>query len=233
MIKSANKDVANKLAILLRGESIIEKINFNLNYNTLYNNSNNIWSLLLLSGYLTVSDFDTYTNYYKLQIPNKEVLSYFIDLVNTYYNNFNKTFDKDKLLKALLNKNTLEITSIINDFMKGTISFRDSKESFYHGMMFGLLSGIENYIVSSNREAGYGLFDLVFYDYEYGSVGIIFEFKCVKKLDDLEKSAYEAMQQINEKDYQVIFDNLDINNIIKYGISFCGKKCYVIGGDDI
>ncbi|MGL5087673.1 MAG: PD-(D/E)XK nuclease domain-containing protein, partial [Clostridium sp.] len=108
-----------------------------------------------------------------------------------------------------------------------SISFNDAYENFYHGFLTGILLHMKGYIVKSNREGGKGRSDLFVKSVSKRGIGIVMEFKIAKNIDDLEKMADEAINQIEEKEYDMELRSEGYKNIIKYGISFYQKDCYI------
>ena len=113
-----------------------------------------------------------------------------------------------------------------------TISFNDAYENFYHGFVVGVLANMHDYIIKSNREGGKGRSDVFIKSVSKGGGDIVIKFKIAKDIDDLEKRAEDALKQIKEKGYDMELRSEGYKNIIKYGISFYEKDCYVKLGED-
>ena len=116
----------------------------------------------------------------------------------------------------------------INDLLLETISFNDAYESFYHGFLAGILSGMKRYIVKSNREGGSGRSDLFIYPVTRRKAAFVVEFKVAKSIRGLEKSAGEAIQQIKDREYAKELNDNGYEVVHKYGIAFYGKDCQVL-----
>ena len=194
-------------------------------------NSNKILNLLLASGYLTIekqflNDFGEEITLVKL--PNKEVRHFFKKIiVEIMKNDYN--IDNDKIRNfciAVLNSNKKEMEEILNKMLPN-MSYHDTDERGYHNYILGIFSLFINddkFIIRSNRESGFGRFDLMIKDKAYNK-GIIIEFKVTK--DDLEESALKALNQIEEKKYYLDLVNEGYKEILKYAIVFEGKQCIV------
>ena len=194
-------------------------------------NSNKILNLLLASGYLTIekqflNDFGEEITLVKL--PNKEVRHFFKKIiVEIMKNDYN--IDNDKIRNfciAVLNSNKKEMEEILNKMLPN-MSYHDTDERGYHNYILGIFSLFLNddkFIIRSNRESGFGRFDLMIKDKAYNK-GIIIEFKVTK--DDLEESALKALNQIEEKKYYLDLVNEGYKEILKYAIVFEGKQCIV------
>lgn len=119
---------------------------------------------------------------------------------------------------------------VIDHVLMQSISFYDSAEAFYHGLMLGLFQGWEDYNIKSNRESGMGRSDLIFYPENVEAPAIIMELKQVQKKKEILPACKDALQQIEDQqyDYELLDDGYEV---IKYGICFCGKSCMVEVGE--
>ena len=138
-----------------------------MTYGDLTENNENIWSFLFFTGYLKIKEIVKTgevigePTIYSLVIPNREIKSCYTDIIIQYFEIYKKAINKDNLYKALLGRNAQDFAEQITDLLRKTISYYDSTESFYHGLISGLLSGNVYYKVESNRETGDGRSDLV------------------------------------------------------------------------
>ncbi|WP_293988026.1 PD-(D/E)XK nuclease domain-containing protein [uncultured Megasphaera sp.] len=137
----------------------------------------------------------------------------------------------DDLFDYLFNGKSEDFAYQLQKILQQVVSTYDTanKESFYHGFMLGMTALFlgKDYYVESNRESGYGRFDLAIFPQESGKAGVIMEFKVAEKEADLPGKAVEALQQIEEKGYLTAFRQRKITEVWKYGIAFCGKKIAV------
>ena len=226
MLKNANGDVKNDLENLIEGKNVTALLNENIVYSEIDGSRNNILNFLLMCGYLTLVERERNEEIItgKLKIPNLEVKTAFTSIVNRWFEINNARKEVTDFQRAIL-KNDKELAEIIlNQLMLKSISYFDNVENFYHGFVLGLLVDMGNaYIVESNRESGYGRYDMKV-EKKDGTLGIILEFKTVQDEDKMEEMALKALEQIEEKEYYNDMKKRGIANIFKYGIAFNNKK---------
>ena len=226
MLKNANGDVKNDLENLIEGKNVTALLNENIVYSEIDGSRNNILNFLLMCGYLTLvkreKNEEVITG--DLKIPNLEVKIAFTTIVNRWFEINNARKEVTDFQRAIL-KNDKELAEIIlNQLLLKSISYFDNVENFYHGFVLGLLVDMGNsYIVESNRESGYGRYDMKI-EKRDGTLGIILEFKTVQDEDKMEEMAQKALEQIEEKEYYNDMKKRGITNIFKYGIAFNNKK---------
>ena len=221
-IQNGDKKLRQEFELLMNGQSLIKYIKPELTYREM-DNINNIYSFLLLTGYLKVIK-DLGDNQYELIIPNKEVYEIYKQSFMSYFEDYT-TSRKNELYQELINGDTQKINELLNDILIRSISYYDNQESFYHGFLAGLLN---DYEVISNRESGYGRFDLcVLPDNILGTV-VLIECKHSASEDDLINDAKEGAKQILDQKYLEEKRFKKYENAVGYGISFCKKQCYVV-----
>ncbi len=213
---------------LIEGQAITKSLNEQLTHSEIDNNVNNIWSLLYMTGYLTVTECPT-DERYNLRIPNREIQQIFKSQVLEWFNAKAQleTTQLTGLYEAFENGDTETITRLLNKQLISTVSFYDARESFYHGFMLALLNTCAQWSVSSNDEAGSGRADIIV-EHENGELGFVIELKAVKDSKKMDAACKAAMQQIDDKDYSASLRRYGVENIRAYAIAFCGKKCQVI-----
>ena len=212
---------------LIAGETITKTLNENLTHNEIDANIGNIWSLLYMTGYLTVADYPD-GNRYELKIPNYEVRQIFTQQVLEWFNDKARA-ETDKLsdlYAALETGDAATITEFLNSQLLDTVSFYDANESFYHGFLLALLSTCANWRVSSNAETGKGRSDIIV-ERKDRKIGFVVEVKDVKDEGKLDHACEAAMKQIEEKDYTAILRRYRVKEIWTYGIAFWDKECRV------
>lgn len=222
-----------ELEQLVNGGIVQKEINFELTYKELYSSIDNLWSTLFMTGYLTQRG-EPSGNRYNLVIPNREIRNIITNHILKMFKENVKDDGKtvSDLCDALLNQNPEKVESIFTEYMKKTISIRDTfarkptKENFYHGLLLGILGFKENWSVMSNRESGDGFGDILI-RIEDEDVGIVIE---VKYADDgnLQGECEKALQQIIDIRYTEALEQEGIHTIIKYGIACYRKKCKVL-----
>ena len=212
---------------LIAGETIAKELNENLTHNEIYDNIDNIWSLLYMTGYLTVAQRPS-QGIYDLCIPNYEIKKIFKQQVLEWFKAKARAESSKltELYKAFEEGDAKTITDILNDQLLDTISYYDAYESFYHGFLLALLSTCADWAVSSNLEAGRGRSDIIGWRRDR-KIGFVVEVKNVKEEEELDKACEAAMQQIEDKDYTALLRRYRIKKIYKYGIAFWDKECRV------
>lgn len=222
-----------ELEQLVNGGIVQKEINSELTYKELYSSIDNLWSTLFMTGYLTQRG-EPSGNRYNLVIPNREIRNIITNHILKMFKENVKDDGKtvSDLCDALLNQNPEKVELIFTEYMKKTISIRDTfaqkptKENFYHGLLLGILGFKENWSVMSNRESGDGFGDILI-RIEDEDVGIVIE---VKYADDgnLQGECEKALQQIIDIRYTDALEQEGIHTIIKYGIACYRKKCKVL-----
>ncbi len=227
--KSGNSTTRMEIEELIDGKTITKCLNEQLTHNEVDNSINNIWSLLYITGYLTVTECPT-DDRYKLRIPNREVRQIFKQQVLAWFADKSRAgVDKlTELYAAFECGDTEAIAKCLNKQLISTVSYYDAKESFYHGFMAALLSSCARWAVSSNDEAGSGRADIIV-EREDGEFGFVIELKAVKDMKKLDEVCENAMRQIDERDYTANLRRYGVEDIRAYAIAFCGKRCRVIG----
>ena len=213
---------------LIAGETITKTLNENLTHNEIDANIGNIWSLLYMTGYLTVADYPD-GNRYELKIPNYEVRQIFTQQVLEWFNDKART-ETDKLTDlyaAFETGDAATITEFLNSQLLDTVSFYDAHESFYHGFLLALLSTCANWRVTSNAETGKGRSDIIV-ERKDRKIGFVVEMKDVKDERKLDHACEAVMKQIEEKDYTAVLRRYHVKEIWTYGIAFWDKECRVV-----
>ena len=231
--ESANYTTKREIESLIAGEVITKEIHQELTYPEIYQTIDNIWSLLFTTGYLTQRG-KAEGRQMKLAIPNLEIRDIFVTQIMEFFRE-NVREDGDTLncfCDALQNKDAENVEKIFNDYLRKTISIRDTavrtgvKENFYHGVLLGILSVKNRWGISSNREMGEGYAD-IFAEPDTGDMGIIIEVKYAHD-GDLDEACKEALKQIEYTRYEDDLSDDGVENILKYGIACYKKRCRVM-----
>lgn len=233
LLKVATDDITERLYALLHGERIIARIDQNVAYSSLTEEPANIYSLLLVAGYLKApkKELQADGSYLcEVSIPNREIaavykseiLSHFLQVGVITRNTANK------IAESLYANDYKKLQNAVAEYMDKSISFYDGgAEGVYHGLMLGLIALMDNqYKIKSNRESGDGRYDICLIPREEKYPGIIMELKWKEKLSEaaLVSLAEEALVQIDELRYDSELTEDGIADIIKFGIAFSGKK---------
>ena len=229
VLASLTPDMAESLFSLMQGRTVQASLNLDVIYPRITDGTDTIFSFLLIAGYLKpVSDAveTEIGTFMELALPNKEIQRVYNTEILSW---LRQTVDSNVMTgleKALYQNNGSQLKEYLRRYMVTCISsFDGAAEGFYHGMMLGLAAGMSSrYYIRSNREAGDGRFDLVLEPKISSMPGIIMEFKAVKEENLLMASAKEALRQIEAKGYDTDLKDRDVQDIVKYGIAFCGKK---------
>ena len=221
-IQNDDKKLRKEFDLLMNGQSLVKYIKPELTYREM-DNINNIYSFLLLTGYLKVIK-DRGENQYELVIPNKEVYEIYKQSFMSYFEDYT-TSRKGELYQELVDGDAKKVNLLLNDILLRSISYFDNQESFYHGFLVGLLN---DYEVVSNRESGNGRFDVCVLPENILGTVVLIECKHSISEDDLIDDAKEGARQIVEKKYLEEHRFKKYENAIGYGMSFYKKQCYVV-----
>ena len=209
------------------------KIDENVIYSQIDKSDKSIWSFMLMSGYLKPIKLDLKEDgvYCTLKVPNKEVHYFFRNMMQDWFDETIKGGSVEQMLKALLLGDISTFYKIFATTVERTFSFydvgEDKSESFYHAFVLGMLVYIDkDYEVRSNRESGFGRYDVMVIPKDKSKKGIIIEFKKVDKFEGetFETALEAALKQIQEKKYDSELKALGVNDIVKLGIAFKGKE---------
>ena len=223
ILKNVSTETIEILEHLFNGISMEENISGNSDLSVLMR-EDEIWELLLFSGYLTIDEKigESYEDVYTLRLPNREVKEFFrkkfIDV------NFGEsTFRKS--MEALKKNNIKDFEKYLQNILLKSTSFHDTKsEIFYHGLILGMMFYLDrDYIVKSNEESGLGRYDVSIEPRNKNNRAYILEFKVTKNEEDLEKESKEAIEQIISKKYDTSLKERGLKEIVFLGIAFCGK----------
>lgn len=218
---------------LVNGEIVEKDIREDLTYNELYASMDNLWSTLFMAGYLTHKG-RVDTKRFRLAVPNREIRNIITEQVLAL---FKQDVEKDGQLlndfcTALSDGHTDEVERLFSEYMKKTISVRDTfarkelKENFYHGLLLGILGFKAGWSVMSNRESGNGFSDIMIM-IDDAEIGIVIEVKYAES-HDLEAICKDALKQMIDKRYTEYFEQQGIKKILKYGIACRVKECKVM-----
>jgi hypothetical protein len=234
LIVQGSRDLKADVELLMKGEVIEKTIEEGVIFSDLEKNPDTVWSLLLFSGYLTIDATPSYGTPCRLRIPNTEVGELYRSMVLNW---FKTTIHEDQyreLLRSLVSGDVNTFSQIFKEFLISSMSVFDfaaeEPEKIYHAFILGLLIGLEGqYEVKSNRESGYGRYDVMLIPKNPKDLGLILEFKKVGRFEtsDLETAADSAPKQIEDKKYaQELFDR-GVTRVLCLGLAFLGKQVLI------
>ena len=227
VLKIVRKDIIRDLKKLFDGEGLKQNLSGTSDLSRLLSEEE-IWELMLFSGYLTVEE-KIDEDYYILRLPNKEVRRLFKrTFIERYFGRGNKLID---LMEALTENRIEDYEETLQDILLKSVSYNDTKkgnEAFYHGFILGMSLYLEGeYIVKSNIESGLGRYDVSIEPKNKNKKGYILEFKATDNVDKLEEISKEALKQIEEGKYSSTLKQTNTKEILYLGIAFCGKQIKV------
>ena len=217
-------DVADKFETLMNGGAIVQTVSDELTYDSLHDTEDNLWSVLLMTGYLTKADPDAYEEDVPLKIPNAEISRIFEDTVVKLFTDTLDTGRQRELMSALWSEDTVTASRHLNDFLWDTISFMDYHEDYYHAFLVGLFVGL-GYAVDSNKESGLGRFDVLVKDRRNRRV-LLIEAKKSATQEGMGADCDDALRQIEEKGYVRRLEP-GYEKAVCYGIAFFRKSAMI------
>ncbi len=245
LIRTGVPNIKQTMEMLLQGKSFEAEIDERIVFDQLNGSPNAVWSLLLATGYLKVLDLkyvgDRKRKVYTLALTNMEVAIMFEDMVKGWFGGSTETY-YNEFINALLSDNVRKMNTFMNKVALNTFSSFDSgnkpsgqaePERFYHGFVLGMVVNLADaYKVRSNRESGYGRYDVMIEPIDRTKKAFIFEFKVLDPDEDeetLEDTLVNAHMQINKRQYEaeLVSDGFAPRQIRKYGFAFRGKECLI------
>ena len=229
LLKHADDTTNGLIDVLLDGDSIKKTIKQDITFGDLRDLKTGLWSFLYYTGYLTPQNVKIINGEIiaDFKIPNEEVKLIFHKQIDARTAEVIEDSKLDLVYKAITEGDAEMLSGELSKILLKTISYNDYRESFYHGFLTGILSGMPGYAMKSNDESGYGRSDVVLKHIE-GRKAIIFEFKYTKDEFQMVAMAKEALDQIERKKYDSDLVSENFTEITKYGIAFNRKKCHII-----
>ncbi|MCK8824965.1 AAA family ATPase [Fuchsiella alkaliacetigena] len=236
LIRKSSAEFKDGVLRLIEGQEISSDIEKNLVFNEIDGREENIWTLLLFSGYLKWVEH-VKEREYKLKVPNQEVMFFYRYTVQNILKDQN--IELESMINELLLGHIKQFKKDFKELTRETLSYFDTgeknPEKFYHGLVLGMVVGLKDrYIIRSNRETGYGRADVILIPRAKKEKGLVIEFKKynLDKDRDLKDSALKALKQIDEEGYEATIKAYGVSEIIKVGIAFKGKKVEIVSNLD-
>ena len=239
LLIKGNENMKLELEELIKGNTINKVIDDNIVMSEVEDSNENIWSFLLMSGYLKALKTELIRGRLncELKIPNEEVHIFYENLIEKWFKEVMTNEKYMTMLKMLTSGNIKIFEGIFKEFVINNLSYFDisgkEPERVYHAFVLGILVSLSNeYEVKSNKESGYGRYDVMIIPKDISKIGIVIEFKKIDYfLDDtIEEATKEALDQIEEKKYEMELIQKGVKNIIKLAIVFKGKEIKVTQG---
>ena len=247
LIRTGSAEIKKTMETLIAGGTVEKNIDEQIVFEQLKTNKDAVWSLLLASGYLRVETFRTEgrlnKKIYSLKLTNYEVEQMFGTMIGRWFGGADVPYNE--FINAMLNGDIESMNEYMNRVSRGVISYFDTgktpsdeePERFYHGLVLGLMvEQVDNYILNSNRESGYGRYDIMLEPIDKTNEkypGIVIEFKVInpRKENSLEETVAAALKQIEEKNYdaELVKRGVKEENIHHYGFAFRGKEVLIDG----
>ena len=239
LLEHVDEERRDELEGLMREIPVEATVDEGVVYGDIRSSSNALYMMMLTTGYLKAVEVDWNPSgeelaSCKLLIPNREIrMIYRKEILGWMATNSDSIY-LQQMLRAMMSGDVKTFQKRLEKLMVGIVSFHDPEhnpENFYHGMLLGF-SVLMNasYRVESNRESGYGRFDIAFFPVKEGTPGVILELKAAKSEEEMESLAKEALQQIEEKSYVTELERQGVKDVWKYGIAFHGKKVWMERG---
>lgn len=229
LVEEADEETRGELEELMNGKTIEKPVHEDITYEDIHESMDNLWNFLFFTGYLKVCGqrLEDGVIYLQLTIPNTEIRLIYRRTVMSWFDQRVAETDRSPLIKALEDGDCLVCEEFISQQLLDTISYFDYGETYYHGFLSGLLKGMKNYRVYSNRESGNGRPDIILKTPSVRGYAMVLELKIAKHFEEMESICDEALQQIKKNDYEAALRSEGYRNIKSYALCFYRKECMV------
>lgn len=235
LLADGPSQIRDGVEALIQGDPVRSVINDKLAFPDLLDKATNIWSFLLFSGYLKASDPVMLSNKlyeYKLEVPNLEISTVFETIIQNWIDGGPVKNDRlERMLQALRLGDIEYFEELLNDFLVNTLSYYDTSgrdpEKVYQAFLLGLLAGMSDFEISSNREAGFGRYDILLRPKTGQGQAIIMELKRLRPKETVEQALASALKQIEDKQYAATLRDAGFTDILKMAITFDGKQVWI------
>ncbi|MBQ8562323.1 MAG: PD-(D/E)XK nuclease domain-containing protein [Firmicutes bacterium] len=229
LVRNADAAARKDMETLMAGGTIRKQVHEDITYDAVYDNQDNLWNFLYFTGYLkAVSEQQLEDDIYlDLTIPNREVRTIYRNSIQDWFRDEIKAADLSTLRTALEEGDCDAIGDFLSEKLMTTISYYDYDETYYHGFLTGIFTGMSGYEVLSNRESGEGRPDIILKELKFRGRAMILELKVTDRIDQMEDCCQQALQQIEEKSYDAALQSEGYRITEKYGVCFFRKGCVV------
>ena len=230
LVENADDKVKEELEVLIDFGTIEKQIHEDITYDDIHKSEDNLWNFLFFTGYMRkVSErIEGEDIFLTMRIPNNEIRNIYRNQIKEWFDHVVKETNRGTFHQDVLDRNTDAMGAFVTGLLEQSISTFDSSESFYHGFLLSLLTGVPHYRPRSNREAGDGRPDIVLYPLNPVDPAILFELKIRKKYNEMNAGIEEAFAQIRDKKYEEGILEDGYNGVVSFGGCFC-KKSAVFG----
>ena len=203
LIETADISAKKEIEELIAGGTIRKPIHEEITYTDIHVSQDNLWNFLFFTGYLKMTNQSMEGNqiYMDLSIPNEEIRYIYQNTIREWFNQKIKSTDLTPMFQSMLRGDSEAFEDFLKKHLRESISYYDTKEAYYHGFLTGILSGLQDYDILSNREAGNGRPDILLKPYDELNPVVIIEIKFTDKFSSMEKKCEDALQQIENKTY--------------------------------
>lgn len=231
LVEQADMETRQEIERLISGDTIEKPVHEDITYEDIYKTKDNLWNFLYFTGYLKEvgRHMEGRTICLTRSIPNEEVKYIYENTIKEWFQTKIQFYDFTDFYRSIFEKDTKTMEEQIRILLRGSISYYDTQEKFYHGFLFGLLSGLKDYEIKSDRESGNGRPDILLLPYDEQRPAVVLELKYAKKITEMEPLCIEALTQIRENRYCKDLSADGYESILSYGICFCKKTCKVRG----
>lgn len=229
LVEMADSNAKKEIELLIKGEVIEKPVQEDITYEDVRKSQDHLWNFLFFTGYLKKAGErrEARTVYLTLKIPNEEVLCIYETTIREWFEEKIKVSDFASMYQAMLKGDCETFGGLLKRQLIESISFYDSREDFYHGFLLGLLRGLKDYEIWSNRESGEGRPDLLLKPYDEQKPAVVLELKYAKSFNEMGRLCEKALLQAEEKKYTDSLSQEGYARILTYGICFCKKSCMV------
>ena len=230
LIENADMTVKQEIEYLISGGSIEKPIHEDITYEDIDQSSDSLWNFLFFTGYLkqTHIEMKDLVHYMSLGIPNLEVRHIYETKIIEWFREQISLKDLTSFYKAIIQGDIDVFQKALNAMLRESISFYDNKEAFYHGFMLGLLNGMSQFLIDSNKEAGDGRYDIQIRSLDIEIPAVLLELKLADSFSGMKTKAMNALLQMKEKKYNESLYNEGYQKVIHYGIAFYKKNCIIL-----